>query len=218
MLGWARSLDLAKKRLLNAGAGSTGAKRIESLLISGGWEEVRLDVDGNVDPDIVGSVTNLTKLFPAASYDAIWCSHLVEHLYAHEVHPTLVQFRQVLKRDGFALILCPDLEAVAKHLLEHGLADVAYVSPSGPIRPLDMIYGHSKAIEAGRHHMAHRTGFTAERLGNMLLGAGFPTVSIRSENFEVCALALMQQADGDKIQDQLASSGFDFREQVGPNL
>lgn len=204
-----------RKRMLNAGAGATVAKRITPLLSSGDWEEVRLDVDSAVNPDIVGSVTELSQLFPASSFDGIWCSHVMEHLFAHEVHPTFVQFREVLKPDGFALIMCPDLEAVAKHVLDHGLVNIAYVSAAGPIRPLDMIYGHSRAIEDGKYHMAHRTGFSTERLGNLLLGAGFQTVAVRSENFEICALAQMEKADSEGIQSELSKAGFDFRTEVG---
>lgn len=205
---------MATKRILNAGAGTTVPKRILPLLTLPGWEQVRLDADDSTNPDVVGSVTQVGQLFSPQSFDIIWCSHLMEHLYAHEVYPTFMQFRQILKPDGFALIMCPDLEAVAKVILEHGLAHVAYVSAAGPIRPLDMIYGHSTAIEQGKHHMAHRTGFTTERLGNLLLTAGFPTVSVRSENFEICALALMEQADSSRVQAELAPLGFDFREQA----
>ncbi|RXH16958.1 methyltransferase domain-containing protein [Bradyrhizobium guangzhouense] len=197
--------------MLNAGAGSTTARRILPLLTSADWEEVRLDLDREMNPDIVGSLTDISRLFPPASFDGIWCSHAIEHLFAHEVHPTFVQFRQILKPDGFALILCPDLEAVAQHLLKHGLADIAYSSPAGPIRPLDMLYGHSRAIEEGRHYMAHKTGFTAERLGTMLRGAGFAQVSVRDENFELCALALMPGAPATKIETELFACGFDFR-------
>ncbi|GLH76746.1 hypothetical protein SSBR45G_16540 [Bradyrhizobium sp. SSBR45G] len=199
---------------MNAGAGSTTARRILPLVATPEWEEIRLDIDPNVNPDIVGSVSDLVRLFPPGSFDAIWCSHVMEHVYAHEVHPTFLQFREVLKPGGFALVLSPDLEAVAEHVLAHGLSSIAYVSPSGPIRPLDMIYGHSKAIEEGRHYMAHKTGFTADRLGNLLLGAGFPAVSVRSENFEICALALMADADVAAIQRELDACGFDFREKV----
>ncbi|QIG99801.1 MULTISPECIES: class I SAM-dependent methyltransferase [unclassified Bradyrhizobium] len=200
--------------MLNAGAGLTVAKRIQPLLTSPEWEEIRLDVDADVDPDIVGSITDLSELFPPASFDAIWCSHLMEHLYAHEIHPTFVQFREVLKPDGFALIMSPDLEAVAQHMLTQGLGAIAYVSAAGPIRPLDMIYGHSGAIEQGRHHMAHKTGFSTDRMGNLLLSAGFPTVSVRSGNFEICALALMPEADDGRIRPLLEACGFDFRETV----
>lgn len=205
---------MAAKRILNAGAGTSVPKRILPLLTSPDWEQVRLDVDASANPDVVGSVTQVANIFSHQSFDMIWCSHVMEHLYAHEVYPTSMQFKQILKPSGFALIMCPDLEAVARLVVEQGLAHIAYTSAAGPIRPLDMIYGHSTAIEQGKHHMAHRTGFTAERLGNLLLSAGFSAVSVRSENFEICALALMEQADSREILAELAPLGFDFREQV----
>jgi predicted SAM-dependent methyltransferase len=177
------------------------------------WDEVRLDIDAGVKPDVVGSITQLEASFAAASFDAVWSSHVLEHLYAHEVYPALRQFLRVLRPDGFALIMSPDLEAVAHHIVKHGIAAVAYESPAGPVRPLDMLYGHTRAIEGGHYHMAHRTGFTADRLGNLLLSAGFSTVSTRTENFEVCALALMPKANAPRIQQDLAACGFDFQEQ-----
>lgn len=209
------ALVSVKKRILNAGSGPSTSGRLMSLITTQVWEEVRLDIDAAVDPDLVGSISELETLFPAASFDAILCSHVLEHLFAHEVYPALLQFRKILKPDGFALIMCPDLEAVAAHLLERGIAGIAYVSPAGPIRTLDMIYGHSRSIEDGRHYMAHRTGFTAERLGNLLLEAGFPAINVRAEdNFELCALAFMDNADADAIQSELAPSGFDLRERT----
>jgi SAM-dependent methyltransferase len=176
------------------------------------WEEVRLDIDPEVRPDIIGSITELDHSLAPQSFDAVWSSHVVEHLYAHEVYPTLRQFYRILKPDGFALVMSPDLEAVAEFITSHGIAEVAYESPAGPIRPLDMLYGHTRAIEAGHHYMAHRTGFTPQRMGNLLLQAGFPTVSVRSQDFEVCALALMPEADGEAIQRGLALCGLSFKE------
>jgi predicted SAM-dependent methyltransferase len=201
------------KRILNAGSGPGRIQRIAPLLNAQGWEEVRLDIDPDVKPDVVGSITELQRSFAAQSFGAVWSSHVLEHLYAHEVYPALREFIRVLQPDGFALIMSPDLEAVAQHIIKHGIASVAYDSPAGPIRPLDMLYGHSRAIENGHHHMAHRTGFTAERLGNLLLSAGFSTASTRSDNFEICALALMPEADAQRIQRDLAACGFNFQEQ-----
>ncbi len=160
----------------------------------------------------MGSILDIERSFEPQSFDVIWSSHVLEHLYAHEIFPTLCQFHRVLKSDGFALIMSPDLEAVAHFIVEQGVAAVAYNSPAGPIRPLDMLYGHSRAIEDGHIHMAHRTGFTAERLGNLLLMAGFQTVSVTTENFEVCALALMPEADGVAIKKTLLETGFNFQE------
>jgi predicted SAM-dependent methyltransferase len=206
-------LSPVRKRILNAGSGAGRIRRIAPMISEQGWEEVRLDIDPGVKPDVVGSITELQASFAAESFDAVWSSHVLEHLYAHEVYPALRQFIRVLKPDGFALIMSPDLEAVAHHIIKHGIASVAYDSPAGPIRPLDMLYGHTRAIESGHHHMAHRTGFTAERLGNLLLSAGFSTATTRSDNFEVCALALMPRADVRAIQQKLAAYGFDFQAQ-----
>ncbi|WP_346016216.1 methyltransferase domain-containing protein [Bradyrhizobium sp. C-145] len=200
------------KRLLNAGSGPGTAQRIARMIVDHGWEEIRFDIDPDVKPDVLGSILGLSGAFESQSFDAVWSSHVLEHLYAHEIYPTLRQFHQVLKPGGFALIMSPDVESIAQFIVEHGIAAIAYHSPAGPIRPLDMLYGHSRAIEEGRVHMAHRTGFTAERLGNLLLMAGFPTVSVSTQNFEVCALALMPEADGEAIQRSLLESGFNFQE------
>jgi len=204
---------LPHKRMLNAGSGPGPARRIARMTAKASWDEVRLDIDPGVRPDVVGSITQLDASFQPQAFDAVWSSHVLEHLFAHEVYPALRQFHRVLKPDGFALIMSPDIEAVAHFIVEHGIAAVAYDSPMGPIRPLDMLYGHTRSIEEGHHYMAHRTGFTAERLGNLLLSAGFPSVSVRSQDFEVCALATMPEANGAGIQQELAACGFDFQEQ-----
>lgn len=200
------------KRLLNVGSGPGPAPRIARMIRTEGWEEVRFDIDPDVRPDVVGSILDLGNSFEEQSFNAVWSSHVLEHLYAHETFPTLRQFHRLLKPDGFALIMTPDIEAVARFIVERGIAAVAYNSAAGPIRPLDMLYGHSRSIEEGHVYMAHRTGFTAERLGNLLLMAGFPNVSVTTENFEVCALALMPEADGAAIQKTLLETGFNFQE------
>lgn len=200
------------KRLLNVGSGPGPAPRIARMIRTEGWEEVRFDIDPDVKPDVVGSILDLGNSFEEQSFNAVWSSHVLEHLYAHETFPTLRQFHRLLKPDGFALIMTPDIEAVARFIVERGIAAVAYNSAAGPIRPLDMLYGHSRSIEEGHVYMAHRTGFTAERLGNLLLMAGFPNVSVTTENFEVCALALMPEADGAAIQKTLLETGFNFQE------
>lgn len=197
------------QRLLNAGAGNRFSRGIAPIFASPEWQEIRLDVDPSVDPTAVGSVTDMKDLFESASFDAIWSSHTLEHLFSHEVPIALGEFKRVLKPDGFALIMCPDLESVAHYLIQHGADHVAYLSPAGPITPIDMLYGHLASVAQGRSHMAHRTGFTADRLGNLLLEAGFPTVHVRrDDHFEICALAFNEAADKDRIQAALAEGGL----------
>ena len=183
------------------------------MFASPDWEEVRLDVDPAVGPTVIGSITDMKGIFPSESFDAVWSSHTLEHLFAHEVPIALGEFKRILKPDGFGLFMCPDLESVASHLAQHGADQVAYTSPAGPITPLDMLFGHQASVAQGRHYMAHKTGFTAERLGNLLLEAGFPTVNVRRDHhFEICALAFAEHADQSRIQGELADWGYDLME------
>jgi predicted SAM-dependent methyltransferase len=201
------------RRILNAGAGQRSARGIAPLFTSPEWEEVRLDIDPSVTPTVTGSITDMKDLFQSQSFDAVWSSHTLEHLFAHEVPAALSEFKRVLKPDGFALIMCPDLESVAHHIVQHGADHVAYVSAAGPITAIDMLYGHLASVAEGRHYMAHKTGFTADRLGKLLIEAGFATVNVRrDDHFEICALAFAEQADQERIHAHLSDWGYDLME------
>jgi len=200
------------KRVLNAGSGSRKARPLHALFMREAWQEVRIDINPMVNPDVVGSITDMNSAFPAQSFDAVWSSHILEHLHAHEVPLALGEFKRILKPDGFALITCPDIEAVAAFIVEHGLDSVAYISPAGPIAGLDLLFGHSTSIARGQFYMAHKTGFTCASLGQLLLDTGFSTVLAKRERFDLWALALTEQADKPLLQEQLAKAGLDMFE------
>jgi len=201
---------LPPKRVLSAGSGPASARQLHPAFRTDCWQEVRLDIDPYVKPDIVGSVTDMSKLIPSQSFDSVWSSHSLEHLYAHEVPAALTEFRRILKPGGFALITSPDVESIASMVLEYGLDHVAYTSPMGPITPHDMPYGHTASIQRGSTFMAHNTGFTCASLGQHLLDAGFPVVLAKRERFELWALALMEEADKSAIQRELKVAGLDM--------
>jgi SAM-dependent methyltransferase len=198
------------KPVLNAGAGSRLSCSIHPLFAADRWHEIRIDIDAATDPDVVCSITDMRATFAAMSFDAIWSSHVLEHLYVHEVPLALLEFRRMLKPDGFALITSPDLEAAAAHIIEHGLERAAYTSPAGPITALDMLYGHGASIARGHVHMAHKSGFTCASLGRRLVEAGFPTVLAKQDRFDLWAVALMEQADKTAIQLDLAKAGINM--------
>jgi predicted SAM-dependent methyltransferase len=52
------------------------------------WMELRLDIDESVQPDIVGTMLDMSAV-PDASVDAIDSSHNNEHLCPHEVPQAL---------------------------------------------------------------------------------------------------------------------------------
>ena len=58
------------------------------------WIELCLDIDEQVSPDIVGTMTNMSAVADT-SVDAIFSSHNIEHLYPHEVPLALKDFPKV---------------------------------------------------------------------------------------------------------------------------
>jgi SAM-dependent methyltransferase len=199
-----------QKHVLNAGCGFYSPAKLHGAFRDPAWKEIRLDIDPQVRPDIVGSITDLGKI-PAGSFDAVWCSHNLEHLHTHDVNKALREFVRVLKPDGFALINSPDLEIIARFILEGRLEEIAYESQAGPITPLDMLFGHSASIAQGQIYMAHHTGFTSETLGRRLAHCGFSEVfAKKGAGFDIWALALMPNAARDELLAKLASSGVDF--------
>lgn len=180
----------ALRTLLHVGCGAAHPDKIPAAYFApGAWREVRLDIDPGVAPDIEASITDM-GVVPDASVDAVWSSHNIEHLAAHEVPVALAEFHRVLRPGGFVLIATPDLQQAAALIAAGQLEEAAYVSAMGPIAPLDILYGFRPSIAAGNAFMGHRTGFTAGTLERALLGAGFATAQvIRDGHFALWATA-----------------------------
>jgi len=168
---------MTPKTVLHVGPGhrQSGAK-LPSGFQGGDWKEIRIDIDPGNAPDIVGSMLDMAAV-ETGSVDALYSAHNIEHVYAHEVPVVLAEFLRVLKSSGVAVITCPDLQTVCALVAENKLTDAAYNSPAGPITPLDILYGHTKAVAAGHHFMAHKTGFTEKSLTQALQSAGFQSIA-----------------------------------------
>ena len=164
-----------KKTVLHVGCGPPNPAKLHQRFRGDDWTEVRLDINPAVKPDIVASITDM-KGVETDSVDAVWSSHNLEHLFAHEVPVCLREFHRVLKPGGYALITLPDIQEIAKLIAEDKLEDAAYVAPAGPIAPIDMVFGFRAAIAAGNVFMAHRTAFTAKTLARALKAVGFENV------------------------------------------
>jgi SAM-dependent methyltransferase len=179
-----------------------GPKRADRTPFAGlGWQEIRLDIDPAVQPDVVGTMLDMGAV-AAGSVDAVFSSHNIEHLYPHEVPLALAEFRRVLAPGGFALITCPDLQSVAALVADNKLVEPAYTSPAGPIAPLDILYGLRGAMAGGNLYMAHRCGFTRDVLVGTLQQAGFAQVAARQrpQVFDLWALATNQPWDQAALQ------------------
>ena len=190
---------MEKRKVLNVGCGPKG--RTHSFTGFEAWQEVRLDIDTSVQPDVVGTMTDMSAV-ASGSIDAIVSSHNIEHLYPHEVPLALAEFVRVLKADGLLLITCPDLQSVCAQVAQGALASPLYDSSAGPISALDILYGHRDAMAAGNLFMAHRCGFTLQVLADTLQACGFPrTVGVaRPAAFDLWMLASKQALADDVLR------------------
>jgi len=176
------------KSVLNVGGNS---KAIPLPAPYAGFEHLLLDIDPTGKPDICCDARQLATL-EAGQFDAIYCSHNLEHYYHHDVAKVLAGFRHVLKDEGFAHIRVPDVGAVMRASVERGLdiEDVLYQSSLGPITVMDVLYGYGKQIESsGVEFFAHKTGFTQKSLSKALVAAGFGKIYCVADNLEVTAWA-----------------------------
>lgn len=207
------SVDLpGLKRVLNVGGGS------KATPISGyfeGWRHDLLDIDPRGEPDLVCDARQLSSL-RSNLYDAVYCSHNLEHYYRHEGLKVLQGFVHILKEDGFAEVRVPDIAAVIGEVQAKGLDldDVLYQSAAGPISAHDVIYGlQSEIVQSGQDFYSHKTGFTHQSLPRMLISSGFSTVYIRSgEHLGIHALAFKSYPK--EWQMKLLSADWDLDKDI----
>lgn len=202
------------RTLLHIGSGPPGLHRLHPVFRDAAqWQEIRLDLDPNVRPDIVCSTADMRDHVRTGVFDAVWSSHNIEHLEDHDVPRAFAEIARVLRPDGFFLVRCPDLMAIVEFIGREGLETIAYMSPAGPISPLDMLFGHRASVARGNDFMAHRTGFTDLRLGRLLVEAGFDHVSTkRASGFELWAVAFRSEANVPERLAELAQASLSFEE------
>lgn len=175
-----------KKQVLHVGCGFYKPEKLHASFRNDEWQEIRLDINPLAKPDIVADMKDMSSV-ASESVDAVWSSHNLEHLYAHEVPVALNEFWRVLRLGGHVLITLPDIQKLGAAIAAGDLEEAVYMSPAGPICPIDILYGHRPSIEMGNTFMAHKTGFTMKTLGQKLVDAGFEKVRVESRGFDLWA-------------------------------
>lgn len=197
----------AKQVVLNAGSGPTVNGRFPKFFRT--WRQIRVDIDPDAKPDVLSSIVDLSEI-KNGTVDAVWSSHCIEHLYAHEVTAALREFRRVLRKTGFACIVIPDLQVIAQWIASDRLDEVIYESASGPVTAHDMIWGFGQSLSLGKTSMAHRCGFTPTPFLKHLRAAGFEEILLRRQStLELVAIALLQRSKRPGyLQEILTKVGF----------
>lgn len=110
--------------------------------------------------------------FQDASVDAVYHSHVLEHIDRGNVASFFAEVRRVLRVGGVHRIVVPDLEVQARQYL----ASLDKASDSDPPRP-DLVEGHAEAVHVLIEQMVRREAYTTSTLRplrrkveNVLLG------------------------------------------------
>lgn len=158
------------RTVLIAGCGGEGQQWKDQ-----GWSVVRLDIDPQTSPDIVGDMTNLGDVGP---FDAVSCNNALEHLYPHDVPKALSEFYRVLKPGGMAIIQVPDLEDVKA---------TDEIIPEIGMSGLHLLYGDPTLLE-NFPYMAHHCGFVSDTLKSAMDRAGFSTITKRLTCYQLIGI------------------------------
>ena len=101
---------------------------------------------------------------PDASVEAVFSSHVLEHLFADEVQRLVHELRRVLAPGGICRVIVPDLEKIVSRYDRHD-----------PAAFLNEIF---EVGERRKIATAHHTGFTGPSLIKLFTSAGFTDASI----------------------------------------
>jgi ubiquinone/menaquinone biosynthesis C-methylase UbiE len=88
-------LQTKPKRVLEVGVGS---KTVTNYLKAQGIEVITVDIDKDLSPNYVCSVTEISKHFEENSFDTILCAQVLEHLPFENFEKALGELQKVTKK------------------------------------------------------------------------------------------------------------------------
>ena len=120
--------------------------------------------------------------FPDASAEAIYSSHMLEHLYFDEANQTLREFRRLLSSEGVLRLALPDTEQLAASFLK----DIRDEGAGATLEFNKGLSAHPMSPPSGLRRLTGRLGASVHRwqptralVSQMLRDAGFGTVTDR---------------------------------------
>jgi len=156
------------------------------------FTEVRVDSDPQALAHIAGTIQDLRHI-PSKSVAVVYASHVLEHIFWHELFGVMKEFQRVLHDGGLAVVAVPNLASIGDWLKDERILATVYNSPGGSITPLDMLYGYRPYTAAGMAGMQHKIGFNTYLLERIFRESGWNHVFIADQGSQIIALASMTE-------------------------
>ena len=178
------------RTLLHAACGPATKADLEWLGFHEWENEVRLDIDPDCKPDVIGDLcdwktwhTSNGEEYDHELFDGVFCSHALEHLHLYDVPKALATFRSVLKPGGLMFLIVPNFLAACRHVV-NGDGRKFYESDAGEIFAHEVVYG-KEDWTATMPYMQHKCGFTPDLLRGVVIGAGFLPAWFEVDDFNL---------------------------------
>ena len=186
------------KRVLDVGSSNVSLSGIARF---DGWKVETFDMDEEAKPTYLGNVLYIERVLWPMTFDAVYASHILEHLAPSVTVNVLRQFSNILSPNGWLEVWVPDIMGAFDYALRRSLSLWAplYEAKNGsPVTLLDMLYGWDREVRKGKDGYAHRTAFDWPLLEDRLREAGYPNVQPldRGNAFEVGYCAWFGQRPG----------------------
>lgn len=105
-------LGLKPNKVLEIGGGN---RTVSDYLKRSGVKVVSLDVDNELEPDVVGSVTDL-NMFRDNEFDAVLCAQVLEHLPFENFQKALTEIKRITQNIVLSLPHCGPYFKLNYHL------------------------------------------------------------------------------------------------------
>ncbi len=189
-----------KKTVLYVGCGQDHVLGKRGFDVEG-WREIRLDIDPECAPDLVGSMTDLSAVSDA-SMDAVYSSHTIEHLLPQDVPKALREVARVLRPDGVLLLTCPNIQEACRLMAEGKWKEPCYPIAEGRyhITPLDLLYGAWMMRSTDKPFMSHQCGYIPSSLAAALQTGGFASAGVMGDKWSLYAVATRQKMEDEALK------------------
>jgi SAM-dependent methyltransferase len=183
--------NVLSRRLTSVLEIGVGSGVVSSYLRRQGVRLTTFDIDSSLQPDVMGSVTNMP--FSAGEFDAVICCEVLEHMPWENSLEGLQEIHRVSK--GFAFISVPNFVLSFAMLVR---------APILQLRELRIRVPYPKAPPRGEHYWEiGRRGYPKRKLDRAIHDTGFRIVSDTSPrtNYSACFYALEKTNDKTTVRE-----------------